>query len=1011
MPSSVKRAAEVTAQRRMARLASALVLTLSIVVAPPRAAADEIWGETTLAGGAAAARQAFSLGSSDGRFDAEWIVDLVRRNAKLGDWSTVASNVTRYTSVMDILARAAQRAPDGVRPPDVRARQPETRAFRDLADALGLDARVSHGRWQITGASSPAARGRAKWAEALGLRTDEIVKRWTDGDVVKIDVPIARLPVPLPAYWRSDRRDASIALATLVRDRPSALLYAGLMALDDETLTWLDGHRAVVDRLRDRAPALAAFARSIRIRDGAVDVPGGADAANAWRALVGQSPAKADAFLDALLADADGGRLHFFDAVMYAPASTQAAIVARAIARPAALTAIFQAFHGATTGWALDAQPFARPAVDPAWALALVDLRGGSLSGSAWLPATLERAASRDAWPAAPKALPSTRPPGDVEWIARWLFDRPDDMMARARLLRFSQRLTHLDDASPADVEIALRTFRDLPSLALTLERLGVRDPASIARVGRAAYGLSRSGDPTIVAPVLARWQMSLALIEQTSRLRPIAPADVERLVAGLADAATQPAPLVTGALIRWLASVALPALNPGVPSDPFDSDAIMRAIAAGRGAAGTRVTWEGLTYDRNPVRVAVRDLDRLLQAGPRMNTGTARALAALYARLSQDPRAAQSPRDVATELDAIRGAMPPSRPQAIESLDRRLVRAARALRESRAADASAMLQLPDVAEAFGSAVDIVVKPIVYGLAMTPLHQAPSLQAEAWSFHQIVPAAAAGSEWWRAAWQPAIAQVRDGGGSAMAGSWLRLDLALADAIVPRRFDQPSLLATAVRDAMTRDVAVRAHASETASRAGEIAERIAQGRRVLADWRQTPPDRPSLRHALDAAGMSRLRVNLASWTAMADPARLAAGLTMADVAGLGDASGDRSIPVAMEAIDGCVCLATAPPWPADDTRAYWQLGTIAAVAADLPLRLAEGVRMAGLAPIVVADLLPLAAADWLTHTDPYANDDWEALTLWPKRLDAAAIDDYLMQLISSGVLAPIEEAVP
>jgi hypothetical protein len=76
-----------------------------------------------------------------------------------------------------------------------------------------------------------------------------------------------------------------------------------------------------------------------------------------------------------------------------------------------------------------------------------------------------------------------------------------------------------------------------------------------------------------------------------------------------------------------------------------------------------------------------------------------------------------------------------------------------------------------------------------------------------------------------------------------------------------------------------------------------------------------------------------------------------------------------------------------------------------------LRLAEAAKTAGVPPIVVNDLMPIAAGDWLAHTDPYANDDWEALTLWPKRLDVDAIDAYLMQLVSTGVLAPIEEAVP
>jgi hypothetical protein len=191
----------------------------------------------------------------------------------------------------------------------------------------------------------------------------------------------------------------------------------------------------------------------------------------------------------------------------------------------------------------------------------------------------------------------------------------------------------------------------------------------------------------------------------------------------------------------------------------------------------------------------------------------------------------------------------------------------------------------------------------------------------------------------------------------------------------------------------------------------VAERIAGGRRVLAAWRQTSPDRSAARLALENAGVSRLRVSFALWTAAVDPARLEADLTMAEVAGLGDAQSREPIRVAMETIDGCICLAPEPPWPADDVRAYWSFGTMAAVANDLALRLAESAKAAGVPAIVVGDLLPLAAGDWIARTDPYANDDWEALTLWPKQLDADAIDAYLMQLVSTGVLAPVEEAVP
>jgi len=59
----------------------------------------------------------------------------------------------------------------------------------------------------------------------------------------------------------------------------------------------------------------------------------------------------------------------------------------------------------------------------------------------------------------------------------------------------------------------------------------------------------------------------------------------------------------------------------------------------------------------------------------------------------------------------------------------------------------------------------------------------------------------------------------------------------------------------------------------------------------------------------------------------------------------------------------------------------------------------------------ADVLPLVTADWLSHVEPYANFDWEAVYLWPKQLTADDVEEYVMRLVSSGVLLPAEDSAP
>ena len=100
------------------------------------------------------------------------------------------------------------------------------------------------------------------------------------------------VPIPLPAsvwsqaIFRRPIQPAAL-FAAIISDRRAAFLCYGLAALDDETLLFLSQHPALLKRLYENDAAIfAAFAGSLRIRNGAIVLPGGAAARPLWEAAV-----------------------------------------------------------------------------------------------------------------------------------------------------------------------------------------------------------------------------------------------------------------------------------------------------------------------------------------------------------------------------------------------------------------------------------------------------------------------------------------------------------------------------------------------------------------------------------------------------------------------------------------------------------------------------------------------------------------------------------------------------
>jgi len=98
-----------------------------------------------------------------------------------------------------------------------------------------------------------------------------------------------RLPLPFtPGLWSETIlnrrvREDEIAFAIL-EDRQASLLYCGLSSLDDETLRAIAQDRKTLQILyKQHAGVLAAFGAVLRVRDGAVQVPGQDEGRPLWK--------------------------------------------------------------------------------------------------------------------------------------------------------------------------------------------------------------------------------------------------------------------------------------------------------------------------------------------------------------------------------------------------------------------------------------------------------------------------------------------------------------------------------------------------------------------------------------------------------------------------------------------------------------------------------------------------------------------------------------------------------
>jgi hypothetical protein len=812
-------------------------------------------------------------------------------------------------------------------------------------DAVSAAAGLEPGlpAWRIL--FEAARRRHGLWGESAGAAAADVAGERPAGEGALVPLPLA------PSVWRLLLRkillpDDQLAVAILA-DRRSSLLYRGLAGLDESTLAALAADPDALGLLHQRyADALAAFGGRFRIRGGAVDVPGGEEAAPLWEELVGASPRAPLHFLLNLLRENGGRRAFLFDSVARLdPVRQRFALgmhLPPGVLRMKAMKDLAAAFDRETAWWRMERGAFARPAADAARLLREVRLApDGTLGAPAaqvfWEAVFDGKLVRRAEWL---EAVGSS-PPADAAWLAT----RVGTGDTATRLLRFEQVLfaQRVFGDVPADalpeVALAVRSLRDARALLLALERMGTRDPALYA----AAASLARRAGPGTAEATSAHrtLQGALGLIDRARFARTLDLAAAERLVRSLVVAA-EGSPGQARAVAAWVEGTLLPELARAVygalpPGDPETT--LLRAMAGDRAEGKETLApfdWEGLWYRADPGRGEFLRLERV--------------------------RARQGNVPLAAALDVCRAAAGKGRDLCAASLGPALTSLVYAAHLGDPEGPALAGEDPSLRHDFGADPWALPEEVI-GLG-APWHVQGSLLGLEQALAQLSLQRLAAQELPDA---PPVLDFRE-----------RRELAAAIALL-----NPRDLSDADRDA--------------------VAGAVDAGRKRVAALR---PGSPEIEAAGRDAGLEPWRVRALDWLLEHEPAAAGGFFSLGELLRLGAPREERwdAWGVGDELVSG-LRPRLPRPFPLDETSGRKPEPALAEVFGDLGLRvavhLAERRLPARLAPALVGTLL----AELFAEARPVAPDDRMGLDAWVREQPLERLDDAVASLAGRGILQP------
>jgi hypothetical protein len=857
------------------------------------------------------------------------------------------------------------------------------------------------------------------------------------------------LPLPLRlSAWSKlvSAGSASDLFSAAMKDRRARRLLYGAAALNPETRQYLEGRTALVERLhRNHSDVFAVLGRSFKVRDGRVDVPGGATAVELWEQVVGAPVSTPDVFVDRLLAADTGELAALYDAVAHLDVAHQRFVLglwmSDPVKRRARFLTLYRAARAAGRRVAIPHQPFVRTGLDLFTAVSqlrvLDDGRPAPPSAPAfWRPMVQQL----DRWPDTEWSGAPDESTVDATWFVEVVMLSTKSIWEQTAIITFAQRLFAAAEASGAAssadrIAYLVRQFTRSPVLALTLERAGVRDIAVyVAAFDRAGALSVRGTNPYWHRQLLTQFQAAVGLVEQLRLTNRIAVPVAERLITSLSRIEPNQERAYGGAVARWVAEQLLPAI--GAETTSTEGESLLLAALSGAlrdEASMRRLTWEDWDYRINPSIVPLSHLTQIrhLQAGNSLDAVLRvwRAAALVPASraeelsrgapdsgaLEQVRRAASAVRPL---IDAIREPTAPTDGTRRDGPD---VKAT--LRESVAAldgirDARQLSRVPEIGQRLMKAVDVltadVLASLLYAIHIREPESPLWLQGDVAYRHDFGLQNRDNLDpdllsWWFPAEQlGATWHVR--------GSLLGLDIALARLRLPQvaTGGPPALPVMAPEDqrVFIESVTLFDPASVVSgfSRTDDetmqaIGDAIRSGRERVreAARNQQAIDRLA---ELGHVGEWR-RYYVFPWLTANAPDEVLPAFSLTELYRIG-LSGRVTAPVGADSwgtsafsVAGCQCLRIAAPQAWEDVSG--RIAVVPTVMSDGTLRLAELLSELKLPAVLARYLLPVLMRDFLDRVQMIYSDDWTAVARYWTTVPRDRIDDAMGQLTVDGPL--------
>jgi hypothetical protein len=921
-----------------------------------------------------------------------------------------------------------------------------------FAEVLGIRPSIPRSRillaairvlWEAPeGADPVAGRRRARALDYLRTLAASERSRKRSAERGSADAAREMVPAYLPhRTWESVALDheefAGSWFTAILGNRRLALFYYGLASIDRQTLAYLG---ARPDLLRDiaehRSHLFATFGRSLRVRDGRMQVPGGPDAVASWEAVAGERVTKPVEFMGEVLGR-DGGRLALlYDGLAHLePAALRFAV---GLAMPAGeRVERFRKFYdeaGAVLGrWEPADRPFERVPFDAIHILLAARFEAdGRAPGPAWrnlwklvFDPTL-RIEDREAIASAAVFTKSGDRMDAADLIGLVAVGDADVRRQRCAVWLFASRVFRQPSRNSAqDLLVVLKAFPRFETLLLTLERMGITAVPTYLAAVRTASSLADADRR------LWQFQAALAILERSRSSRSIDVPAADALVRSLCAATPEGGDGYRGAIARWLerdflAAVPASILPPGLETG--DRPLETRVLAAMSGAVSSAanqalralpaVEWEGLRYHFDPAGSTLRRLAlvRTRQGGPSLDAALALARlgdALSSASSSVNARAALGGvTEIVATLRRQAGDAPPSLlPGGEPKLDD-LVREAnqRAGKLKSPPDAKArqrlsrpLLEASDwyLAEVLGA---IAYAPHLGDPAGPALLGGDPSRVHDFRFFKTVEGSG------RSAWQWPI-ETRGSAGWRVTGSLLGLDLALGRLAlrrVPREtIPEAPRLSDAMRAAFVEGALLMVSFDLTESAAQALRDAIARGRQRVAALEAGTSGTDDVARDAD---LDEWRTEALRWTAGREPAGGLELFSLAELARLGGLDPDRVAGLdawgtSAWSRDGALATSYPARLPWTTLAGRRVVRGVPALVPDLAIGIVQSLAPLRLHAQVAAGVLLYATQDYVDTLRTAHEDDWQEMVAHAQALAAGPIDDFVAGLTITGPLVP------